>query len=325
MRCPHCGHHSDTRATECVKCGTIFSKWQSRPRRRMEAVPIHERRSSTVNTRLSVNKPAWIALGVAGTLVLASWIFFKSQPSDSTSFDQEAAATGEVEAAKPFVDPNPRPDPLTRLDPIVDAINARASGYDLKVSRRTLKALFQEGRRFLHPDRLGSVAEEVGLSEPSVEIFSEEDKERVRGGTRGKYLKNGEWIYSESIPSSSDGISECWGRRFGSRVMGQTGNQMLIAQNVWLSSWERYTWQPGFQKWGRFSEADEIRGYQYLIDKELGFEAESEDEERSLSMLSMAQSRSPPDRDLILQALVAAYRARIKREGALSKLEEIGR
>jgi hypothetical protein len=138
-----------------------------------------------------------------------------------------------------------------------------------------------------------------------------------------KCLQDGRWIYLDHMPAT-DGISECWHRQSGQR-RHDTGSMVIHYGNSWIDRWERWVWQPSNVRWAPYSEHDEQRILQQMIDTEYGYEAIDRDRERSQADLERALAntslREPYRSQHIKQAILTGYRTRIEREGARWRLE----
>ena len=99
----------------------------------------------------------------------------------------------------------------------------------------------------------------------------------------------------------------------------------ITFHNDWLDSWERRVWQPNNGRWAPYSEIDELRIMQYIIDVDLGVDAEQRDFEQSQKQLDQALSntrlKGPYRASHINQAILTAHRTRVEREGARYRLE----
>ncbi len=320
MTCPNCKKSRDPAAEECQWCGVVFAKWKQRPQRRV--VPSHavEPTTEAAEAKGSWGKAAVIGVGF-GMALTFFWVFTKEKTPETPAPE---AATSRPSQGSPAPVKKVR-DPLKILDPILADMNSRSASYGITFTRHDVRFAYDEGRRFLHPARLPQLEDELGLPARTVEEFSEADKDAMRaqeGNASYKCRIRDQWVYSGTLPDNADEISECWRRLRGNTVSGPV---MFI--NNPLNTWELYQWRPDFGSWGRFSEEDSLRGWEYLIDKELGDETQARDEEKAEEAIERAlnQESESVKQNHLKMALVAAFRSRLIQTAALARLEELRR
>jgi len=298
---------------ECARCRIVFAKWEQRPRDRSPEQGLPWIDTSLIKD-IPLSRMIWSSFLVAGFWTCNHLIH--REPPGSTNESPSHVADGSqpsgVAPEQAGYDPSRG---LSRIEGIRREIEGRlgSSGVTLK----NLSYHFEKGAQVVHPAVLRYQGSELGLPEPEVQRFTEEDRVRA-GGSTAKCLINGQWVYSEGMPATDDGVGECWSRRSGRRT--EYGGTFTIQYMGGLGrAWERYVWQPNNRRWAPYGEGDEIGVMQRMIDTEYGFEAENRDREESRKQLEWAGD----NRENRKLAIIRAYEARIRREGARYRLESM--
>jgi hypothetical protein len=318
MLCPKCSQQNQENSKECIKCGIIFEKWQNKQEEKNSPVPINPIPETKIIHQPKSSFPKWIFLVIIIASAIGLKQYFSSTEKNNTSESSSAqipAANSETQKEEPL--------PLHRLDNIIAEMNSESA--EIVFTRDSLTQIFLNGTYLLKPGYLNTVHSQAGFPEPITRKIKKEEREIIRQGKRVKYLKNNQWIYSESYPETNKGITECWWCKVGSKT---TKNSMMIMTNYnALLHWEKVRWQPNFKKWCKYSEEDELNGYRIYIRKKYGQKAMAQDRKTSDSMLQRKLPSNPEKRkERLERAIIEAHRTRILREGAkyqIKKLESL--
>jgi hypothetical protein len=334
MNCPSCGFENPEGTTECVGCGIVFEKWKARRVEELLTPPPSEEvtRPIPVPSRPVPELPTFAILeklAVPILLVILAGAFFGYRSCTEEVVVETAAAApedpplqGRAAAAPTGFDASKG---LSRLDPLLEEIRSEAEMYGFTVSLGDLRSWFEKEAKPLAPGVARYRGEEAGLSPLEVQEFDSREEREVLRGIVSRCSINGKWVYDVAMPESGpdEGVTECWHRPWG-RKSSLMVNAIAFTSAP-MSRWERYTWQPRNRRWAPYSEADEGRILEHIIDKEYGYDAESKDRENASEQIRMIEDRPAPNeysqKENLKWAVLGAYRSRVIREGALYRIE----
>jgi hypothetical protein len=314
---------------ECPECGIVFARWQDRVLQRWILPPERDRPVLSRQNRTGLRVLVWtgILIAVVGGIRGISRLSaarrggVEAQPASVAAAEPEAIREEVVSSGFDVA------SGLSRLEGILAQIRSEADAYRIPVSVNDVRHHFEQGARLLHPGASRYHGERMGLPSPEWQRFSEEDRAGVRGAgmvVTVRCLEHGRWVYTDRMRPKSDVIGECWQRAHGSRQQS-TGTMTIHYGNGWLDGWEHRVWQTRNRRWAPYSEHDELRIMQYVIDTEYGGDAAQRDRDQSRKELERAllnvSLKEPYRTSHIKQAILTAYRTRIEREGARYRLE----
>ena len=341
MICPRCNHENPEGAMDCSSCGIVFAKWAARQEReaaRPPPAPLEPRLppASTASPARPAPAPsrAYLVTGVALLGLTCSYWGCDQLTSEKQSSRAAPRAPEVAEREVPVREAPVGIDlaaGMSRLEPILRQIQQEAGAEGVTVSLNNLRHWFEKGAKRLHPAVAKHRASEVGLPPLEARRFDEADRERTKsqgGVVATKCSIDAKRVYSHSLPRKGpdEGVTECWKRQYGNRTdRGSSFETTFIG--TWLDWWERYTWQPHNRRWAPYSESDDYRIMEHVIDTEYGFDAQAKDREESRERFASLRANSylENDRrmrnDFAMIAVLVAYRTRIIREGALYRLQ----
>jgi len=321
--CPNCDLQLDDGSEECPRCRIVLARWQDRKSqpRILPPEPDH--------ALLSKDNPAGRTVLIWTTIAIAavgSYRIVSKLASDGGRVTDESSVAVQQTVDETTENPAADSIDLSRLEPILSEIRSQTGAHGVGVSVNDLRHHFEKGAQLLHPAVSRSRGAQVGLPHPETQGFTEEEQQLARSGgmKANKCLRDGRWAYLDHLPAT-DGTSQCWHRQSGQR-RHDTGAMVIHYGNSRIDRWERWVWQPSNGRWAPYSEHDEQRILEHMIDTDYGYEAIDRDRERSREDLDRALAntslREPYRSQHIKQAILSGYRTRIEREGASWRLEQ---
>jgi hypothetical protein len=330
MHCPSCNGENPEEATECGACGIVFAKWKAR---QLDALltpdePAVVPRPTPLSSEPAPSEPDFAMLEKLAVPILV--IVLVGSAFSYWSCTQEV--DHGTQAALPDPTPESTDSPvgfdasrgLSRLEGILREINAEAEAYGVTVSLEDLRSGFERGAEPPNAALVASRAKDAGLSPPAVEEFSGSVENELSQSIGAKCWIDGEWRYRRELPDSGpeEGVTDCWKRQYGqNRTIA--GDWMLV-NSSWQPRWEHYTWQPNNRRWAAYTEDEERRVLETLIDEKYGTDAEQEDREysrRSIESIERRPAAPEYQASNLKGAILSAYRTRVMREGALYRVE----
>ncbi len=292
MICPKCGHKNDAEDEQCPRCGIFYIKWMISKYRIKKTAGKGLRFAATRWRRMRI-WPFALGAGFAGGLT-AAWLLLARAPVDTVPYASvKVSATTLREGTE-------------RL--LKDA-QKRAETRGVRLTTADFADYFIQGANSLTLANLKTAAETASPARPTQPGSRQEHD--VRDLSPCKCLAAGRWHYYASPPGDEAGAQECW-------AMVRTLKRETIWDNVfWDIVWEKLVWAPGKKRWAHFTTKEDQDLFRRFIAVELGESAEREDSEESLKDLRTASGNNA----LLKRAVIRAYRTRLRRAGALHRLE----
>lgn len=312
--CPNCGQPNEPEALECASCSVIFSKLKAKEEAKLQgpAPEVFERAPSSGSGMGLFGYAA--VLGSIGALVYFGYPYYVSKIK-SVETSAPAPAAGSPNAAPAAESPQASvpeaaQDPYAWLDPIVAEMNDYAKYYGVSFQRNDLLQPADQGERYIVPNMAAFYAKDLGLQPPVYEKMTpEEDKAHKPAKCGGELL--------DALPEDGSRY-DCKQAVFAAN---RSGNYIIVdaRDNYWLP----VQWRPQLKSWGAYSAGDEIRGWEYGVNKDFGAEAQRKTKEESEAQLAKYRQQNPKDHFVYIQPILEIYRVRVKYESARRKIERL--
>lgn len=297
MICPKCGQQAEDDLVSCSNCGIIFIKWMIAQHRLRREEGRGSRASRLKIILLRLPRQFSRRVLAAAVLLGLAWGLLASRLlSDRGPISPEPVRVSLRVIEK-------------RTASILEAARAQARSYGVTVNTADFSGHFKQGFKSLNFENLLAAAAESGR-ELSTRLGNlKEDR-----GFQDRPFKcriDGAWSFFAASPAQAAGIQECWlmTRSFRPGGKGRAPS--------WTIRWRKLAWAPRKGRWALFTRQQESELFAAYIRSRLGKLAQDEDQAASRKIL-----RSPRiPKSGLKRALLRAYRTRLRREGALYRLE----
>lgn len=301
MLCPNCGQANDEHAHSCSACGIYFIKWMIQQHKR-------EREQQRAPAKTRARAPRWTlphqfsraALGLAIALaflagLLAAWLLKPRAPD-------------------PWLVYGPLPVPegimLARTERLFGEAKPAAEALGIALDPKELGGFFQQGVDSFRLGNLRQAAADAGVGparEPPAPGDRDAPPERPVACRLG-----GRWERFAAPPGRE--ALECWA------LDRELKRRYETDWAYWEITRVRLRWVPEKRGWAYFTRAEDRALFAEHIRRRLGTEARAADERESRGVLRDARGNPA----VLKAALLTAYRTRLRREGALYRLEKLG-
>ncbi len=299
MICPKCGREAEGDLVSCSSCGIIFIKWMIRQHREHQKQK-RGSRASRLNILLQ-KLPRQFSrrtLAVAVLLSLAAGLASSLLLPRRARLRPRSPARISLRVIK------------KRTAPIRKEARAQAAPYGVALSAADFSDYFKQGFRSLNSKNLIAAAAESGRELATRLGNLEEDR-----GFEDRAFKcrlGGAWVFFEESPPKS-AFQECWlmTRRLRPGGRGRAPR--------WDIQWRKLSWSSERNRWALFTRKEEEELFAAYIESRFGKSAQDADQAASRKLLKSAQA----EKSELKRALLRAYRTRLRREGALCRLERL--
>jgi len=242
-------------------------------------------------------RPAWLIYSAIGSAMVIGIIAGMQAGRSSVDRTPNAEEAAFKKAAT-----------VSLVDILSDSAR-RGYAFGVTINERDLHGFMLQGMDSFSIGNLRTEARMAGEGPPLEIISYSKYKEFKR--TPYRCVLEGELRYYTYLGKEHAKASECWAMSTESRLKNK--------QKVLYYIWERLQWVKSKQQWGLFDPAQERRFYEAYINRHYSSEAEYLDIIES----NLRFQKAGEDKTLKRTALAAAYRTRVRRAGALYRLEHL--